>query len=197
MNETAATVGTPAGGAVEESQKRGRRRFLVPVLAAVTVLSLATAGTFAFLWAEESETSPQEVGSFLASEIPQVEETASEVINLLSNYDATNIDQVAERMLEISTGNFRKDYEDTFQAGLGGALKKVSASARGQILSGPDVSFRSASEAVATARVSETIQNDENPVGRTFVLVLQITLIDTSDAGWKADRVEIVSGEET
>ncbi|HYI46428.1 MAG TPA: hypothetical protein VE174_13305, partial [Actinomycetota bacterium] len=117
--------------------------------------------------------------------------------NLLSNYDASNIDQVAERMLEISTGNFRTDYEETFAAGLGGALEEVEASTRGQIISGPDVSFRTASEAVAIARVTETVQNKEIPTGRTFEYLMEITLIDTVDGGWKADRVEILSGKET
>ena len=91
---------------------------------------------------------------------------------------------------------FRKDYESTFESGLGGALEEVEASTRGQILSGPDISFRSASEAVAIARVSETIQNKEVPTGRTYEYLMEITLIDTVEGGWKADRVEVLSGDQ-
>lgn len=175
----------------------GRRRYLLPLLAAGLVVSLAIAATFAVLWKQAAETTPEEVSSALDAERGEIELVSAEVINLLTNYDATNIDQVAARMLEISTGNFRKDYESTFASGLGGALEKVEASTRGQILSGPDISFRSASEAVAVARVSEIVQNKEVPTGRTFEYLIEITLIDTVEGGWKADRVEILSGEET
>jgi hypothetical protein len=126
---------------------------------------------------------------------PVAERRAIEVINLLMNYDSTNIDEVADRMLQISTGNFRQDYEETFSAGLGKAIEKVSASSRGQILNGPEISFRSGSEALAIARVTQMTQNDENPEA-TRSNVIEITLIDTTDGGWKADRVELLSGQE-
>jgi hypothetical protein len=115
----------------------------------------------------------------------------------LINYDSTNIDQVTARMLELSTGNFRKDYQDTFAQGLGEAIQNVSASTRGEILLGPDISFRGPSEAVAIARVTQTAQNESLPEGRTFVYVMAITLIDTVDGGWKADRVEILAGQQS
>ncbi len=172
------------------------RRLLLPALIGGLVVALVLAGTFAALWLQASETSPEEVGEFLGREEAEVESVATEAINLLSNYDATNIDQVADRVLEISTGNFRKDYEETFAAGLGGALQEVEASTRGQILSGPNISFRGASEAVAIAQVSSTVQNKEIPGGRSFEYLVEITLIDTVEGGWKADRVEILSGQE-
>jgi hypothetical protein len=174
-----------------------KRPLLLPILIGALVLALAAAGTFVALWLQAQETSADEVASFLGAQGTEVQTVSAEVINLLSNYDATNIQQVADRMLELSTGNFRKDYEETFAAGLGGALEQVEASTRGQILTGPDISFRSASEAVAVARVSETVQNKQIPGGRTFEYLIEITLIDTVDGGWKADRVEILSGKET
>ena len=196
------TVDAQASAAAAAAAEPGaaappRKLPLVPLLIAGLVIALATAVTFAALWVQSSETSAEEVGTFLTTERDEVERVSAEVINLLSNYDATNIDQVAARMLEISTGNFRLDYEETFEAGLGGALEEVEASTRGQILSGPDISFRSPSEAVAIARVTQTTQNREIPEGRTFEYLIEITLIDTVDGGWKADRVEILSGQET
>jgi hypothetical protein len=168
-----------------------------PVLIAIGVLAIALAGTFFVLWLQAAETSPDEVAEFLSKEEPEVQRVSAELINLLSNYDATNIEQVADRMLELSTGNFRSDFEEVFASGLGVALEEVSASTRGQVLSGPDISFRSPSEAVAIARVSQTVQNRELPEGRTFEYLIEITLIDTVGGGWKADRVEILSGRET
>jgi hypothetical protein len=148
------------------------------------------------LWVTSVDTSAEDVGEFMNDQRPVAERRAIDVINLLMNYDSTNIDQIADRMLEISTGNFRQDYEETFSAGLGEAIEEASASSRGQILNGPEISFRSGSEALAIARVTQTTQNDENPQGNTFNYVIEITLIDTTDGGWKADRVELLSGQE-
>ena len=187
----------PAADTHETEPGPERRSLLLPALIGGLVLAVALAATFGALWFQNKETSADEVATFLGTEQDKVETVSAEVINLLSNYDATNIEQVADRMLDISTGNFRKDYEETFSAGLGGALEEVEASTRGQILSGPDISFRSASEAVAIARVSETVQNKEIPEGRTFEYLIEITLIDTVDGGWKADRVEILDAQET
>src|SRR5918996_1040740 len=173
-----------------------RKRWLVPALAAGLVVSLALASTFVALWITNVDTSAEDVGEFMNDQRPVAERRAIEVINLLMNYDSTNIDNVADRMLQISTGNFRQDYEETFSAGLGEAIEEVSASSRGQILNGPEISFRSGSEALAIARVTQTTQNDENPEGNTFDYVIEITLIDTTDGGWKADRVELLSGQE-
>ena len=183
--------------ASDDAASPGPKRLLIPALAGALVLAVAVAAVFAVLWTQSAETDPAEVGRFLSSETPKVERTASEVVDLLTNYDAANIDAVVARMLDITTGSFREDYNETFEAGFAEAIKKASTSARGQILSGPEVSFRSAGEAVAVVRVQQTIQNNQNPGGRTFVDVMQITLINTSDGGWKADRVEILGGQES
>ena len=177
--------------------KKGRGRVALPALIGGLVIALAATATFAFLWVRDSETDGTDVDGYLTTEAARAEETATRVVTLLSNYDATNIDDVVEEMLTITTGSFRKDYSETFEAGFGDAIKEASTSARGQILSGPDISFRSSEEAVAVVRVSQTIQNDRNPAGRNYVDVMQLTLIKTSSGDWKADRVEILGGQET
>jgi len=191
------SMATATSAPTDTPRRRDFRRFLVPGLIAALVLAVATAASLGLLLARESEVEPEEVGSFIAEAKPQVEERVTEVVNLLTNYDATNIDQVVERMLEITTGSFRKDYGDTFEQGFAEAIKKASTSARGQIITGPDVSFRSPDEAVAVLRVEQTVQNNRIPEGRSYVDVMQITLINTVDGGWKADRVEILGGQET
>jgi hypothetical protein len=197
VQEDAGTKPPPAPSVpAARVSSRDRKRWLVPALAAGLVLSLALAATFVALWISRVDTSAEDVAEFMNKQRPVAERRAIEVINLLMNYDSTNIGEVAERMLQISTGNFRQDYEETFSAGLGEAIEKVSASSRGEILNGPEISFRSGSEALAIARVTQTTQNEENPQGNTFTYVMEITLIDTTDGGWKADRVELLSGQE-
>lgn len=182
---------------VDAPRRRDLKRFLVPGLIAALVLAIATAASLGLLLARETEVEPEEVGSFMADAKPEVESRVTEVVNLLTNYDATNIDQIVTRMLEVTTGSFRKDYGDTFEQGFAEAIKEASTSARGRILTGPDVAFRSPDEAVAVLRVEQTIQNNRIPEGRSYVDVMQITLINTVDGGWKADRVEILGGQET
>ena len=188
-----------AASAETESEAPGKRdlkRFLVPGLIAALVVALALAGTLALLLSRETETEPSEVGSYLAEAKPEVEDRVVEVVNLLTNYDATDIDQVVSRMLEITTGSFREDYGETFEQGFAEAIKEASTSARGQIITGPDIAFRSPDEALVVLRVEQTIQNNRLPEGRSYVDVMQITMIDTAEGGWKADRVEILGGQE-
>jgi Mce-associated membrane protein len=174
------------------------RKMLVPVLIAALVGALAAAGVFGTLYLT-GDVSGAQVGEVLAGASPEVEDLAGRVANLLLNYDSTNLDEVSSQMLDIATGNFREQYEEVLAggAGLGAALEEASASSRGQILDGPDVYFKSADEAIAIMRVTQTAQSNSNPGGSTIDYVLKVTMIDTSDGGWKADRVEVLSTQQT
>lgn len=180
-----------------QKRVRGRRRFLVPALIAGLVVALSAAAVFGTLYLT-AETTPADVGAFLAADVPQVRERSATVAELLLNYDSTNLEEVSRRMLEISTGNFREQYEQVLSSGpgLGAALEEASASSRGQILEGPEVYFRTPSEAIAILRVTQTAQSSSNPGGQTVDYVLKITLVETSDEGWKADRVEVLSTQQ-
>jgi hypothetical protein len=170
---------------------------LTPLLAGLLVVSLAAAAVFGYLYLT-SDVSSEDVGSVLADESPEVQEISQRVATLLLNYDSTNLEEVADQMLGIATGNFREQYEEVLSsgAGLGAALEEASASSRGSILKGPDVYFRSGSEAIALMNVTQTAQSNSNPGGSTIDYVLKITLIDTQDGGWKADRVEVISTQQ-
>lgn len=168
----------------------------MPALVAGLVVTTVLAATFVFLWLQSVDTSGQEVGDYLAEQGPDVAAVATEVATLLTNYDSTNIEQRRSEIVELSVGRFREQYEDLLSQGLGAALEETSASSRGQILQGPDVSFVTGSEASAILRTSQTVQSNENPSGRTFEYVMQLTLIDTPDDGWKVNLIEILSTRE-
>lgn len=196
MVQTPETVSpvTPSEPSAEGSKDR---RFLVPALAAALVVSLALAGTFVFLWLQAVDTSPDEVGGYLSDQKPDVASVASEVATLLLNYDSTNIDQRRSEIVPLTVGRFRQQYEELLSQGLGAALENTAASSRGEIVQGPDVSFASASEAVAILATTQTTQSNENPAGRTFEYVLRLTLIDTPDGGWKVNLFEVLSTRES
>lgn len=172
-----------------------RRIRLVPLLTALLVFAVASAASFAALWlGADTEVSPSDVEQFLDAREPAVSERAAEVMNLLLNYDATSIDEVGDQLLEVSTGNFFEDYEDLVGGGnLERALRKASASSRGQIVDGPDVYFRDPAEAAAIISVSQTTQSRSNPTGVTTDYVFRIILTQTPDGEWKASDITVLS----
>jgi hypothetical protein len=182
---------------MDETPPSKSSRWHVPVLVALVVVALSAAGVFGFLYLT-GDVSSEDVGAALADEVPEVQEISTRVANLLLNYDSTNLEEVSDQMLAIATGNFREQYEEVLSsgAGLGAALEEASASSRGSILKGPDVYFQSGSEAIALMNVTQTAQSNSNPAGTTIDYVLKITLIDTQDSGWKADRVEVLSTQQ-
>lgn len=165
---------------------------LVRILVVALVIALAAAGTFAALYVRGLSTSADEVGDFLDVRAAAAGNRARAIIDLLLNYDTATLDEVSQRMLELSTGNFKEQYQELIPD-LGPALEKVAASSRGRALDGPEISFRSPAEAIAIARVEQTTQSRNDPGGRTIQYVLELTLVDTAGGGWKADRVEILS----
>lgn len=186
---------SPEEGARPEAPARRARA--VPVLVGLLVFALAAAGAFATLWlTKDDDVTAADVESFLGGREPDVVERVSQVIDLLFNYDATNIDEVSDQLLEISGGDFSEDYEDLVGGGnLEKALRDASASSRGQIVSGPDVFFRDPAEAVALATVSQTAQSRSNPTGTTTDYVVRIILV-LADGDWKAQDVEILSTDQ-
>jgi hypothetical protein len=145
-------------------------------------------GLFCGLWLTSRSTSPADVKEALSSEAPEARDTAKEVIELLINLDAGNVEESGARVLELSTGNFRNDYEELLP-GLGPAFEDAGASARGEILEGPDVTFTASDDAAAIAHVAQTttVDGTERSVGFT----VRLTLVK-DDAGWKADAFELL-----
>jgi hypothetical protein len=170
-----------------------KRKLLVPLLIAGLVVSVALAAVFGILWIQNKETSAEEVQSFLGDETATVQARAEKVVGLLMNYDAATLDDVSQQVLALATGSFAEDYRDTLKRGLGAALKENTASSRGEILDGPDVFFKSPSEATAIVRTQQTTQSNDDPTGKTYTYVMQLTLVDTTDGGWKAESVQILS----
>lgn len=182
----------------QASSKRPLWKRPTTLLIALLVVAVALSATFAILWLGASKTSADEVGAYLGDRSPAVEKVARDVGSLLLNYSSTDIDEVGKKMLALATGNFADQYEKivTSGKGLASALQHSSASSRGQILQGPDISFVNAGEAVALLRVTQTVQSSAIPGGRTVSYFLKITLVATPD-GWKADNVEVLSQADT
>ncbi|MGH2776395.1 MAG: hypothetical protein ACRDJT_13310 [Actinomycetota bacterium] len=169
---------------IEVEGQTSRNRALIPAL----IGAIVATGLFCGLWLASRSTSPEEIDRALDQEALDARATADEVIELLINLDAGNVDEAGERVLELSTGNFREDYEELLP-GLGPAFEESGASASGEIIDGPDVAFTASDEAVAIARVAQTttVAGTERSVGFT----LRLTLVK-DDGAWKADTFELL-----
>lgn len=193
MNDTALVV-EPDETLDEEARPR---RLAVPLLIGGLVLALALATTFFVLWLQTADPSSSDVNDYLSSHRAAVEERSTEVAKLLFTYDSTTLDEVADRILGLSTGNFAVEYRRLiFQRGLKDALENAKASSRGVILEGPDVSFVGADEAQVLFNIRQTVQNKDTPAGTSVVYVTRLILINTEGEGWKADRIELLSYDE-
>jgi hypothetical protein len=169
----------------ETDEERGpsSRPLIIALIGAVVA-----AGLFCWLWLSARPTSTEEVDGALAAEVPAARDTAREVVELLINLDADNVDETGKKVLELSKGNFREDYEELLP-GLGPAFEEAGASATGEILEGPDVTFIASDEASAVARVAQTTTVDgaERSVGFT----VRLTLVKEGE-DWKADAFELL-----
>ena len=150
--------------------------------------ALVAAGLFFGLWLNARTTSPADIDETLANEAPDVREVATEIVELLVNVDAARLDETSERILELSTGNFRSDYE-LLLPGLGPAFEEAGAKATGEIVEGPDITFSASDEAFAIAKVAQTTTVDGTE--RTVGFTVRLTMVNEGDE-WKADRFELL-----
>lgn len=150
--------------------------------------ALVTAGLFAGLWTAERANTPQEIDRALGEEAPAVRDTAVEVVELLINVDADSIEETGERVLALSTGNFREDYEEVLPS-LGPAFEEAGATTEGAIVEGPDISFSGSNEAFAVAKVVQT--SEVHGTERTSGFTIRLALL-RDGARWRADRFEIL-----
>ncbi|MBA2724604.1 MAG: hypothetical protein H0U53_01325 [Actinobacteria bacterium] len=175
---------------MDDPQPRPRR-----LLAILLILSLGSAVAFAALWLGSKDTEPEEVTASLSAQSSTVEATATKVIDALLDYDSASLEEQREELLALSTGTFRDQYEELIANDLEVILERTSASSEGDIADGPDVSFESASRAVAIARVVQEVTARGSGTKNVFY-VMRLTLI-SDPSGWKADTLQILSQQST
>ena len=149
-------------------------------------MALAVAGgVLAFLYWGSRDTSSAEIDRYLGTQATEIERAAVEIAELLTNYDADSIDAVGDRLLGLTTGEFRSDYEELLP-GLGPALERARVSSTGDVVGDPEVAFSTADEAVALVRVEQTIRGTTDPRGRDVVVSMRFTFVRDQDE-WMAN----------
>lgn len=161
------------------------------ILIALLVVALGVAGAFAALWLGSKDTKPTDVSSVLAADAPAAQAVATQVIEALLDYDSATLDEQSSRLLDLTTGTFREQYEELIAGELEEVLEETSASSKGEIADGPDIAFETADRASAIARVVQEVTARDTGTRNVFY-VMRLTLI-RSAGDWKADTLQILS----
>ena len=162
----------------------------------IALVAVAAAVAFAVLWSSERDTSPEDVATYLRERSGDVQDTATEAIDALMNYDPATVDEREEQLLAISTGEFQDQVKELLDGGLGDIVEAADITSTGEIVDGPDPSFLTATRAIASARVIQDVTSEETPEGRTVFYVMQLSLIEI-EGKWKADGLRILAQQST
>jgi Mce-associated membrane protein len=165
-------VGDGTGGDSE-----GRTRRLVAICAALFVLSVGLAVLAAVLASKlESERSRHH----------DVEEVAGRFATALLTYDHEHLDDAKRRVLALSTGKFRREYEQAFTAGLDVLIRETKATSSGTVT---DVFVGGVEQDTASAIVvANAVSEGTAGTRRSVASYIQLELVRVSGA-WRVDGV--------
>ena len=167
----------------------------------VTALLVAIAGVLGYLWVRDRGTDTTEINSFLQRNLGGVSERAHTATELLMDYTTGTVEERSDRLLAVSTGEFRDQYETLLEGGLGEALTDADTIARARIVDGPESSFVSSDEAVSVVRVIQTTKRRGSPLPRRIYYVLRFTLTnastDAESPDWRVSELKILSQQST
>lgn len=165
-------VPTGAGPA----HRRGRRA-LVALAAGLFVASVALAALAAVLATRlEAERAGHR----------DVEQVAGQFAEALLTYDFNNLEAAKRRVLSLSTGKFRKEYEQAFAGGLDVLLQETKATSTGTVT---DVFVGSIEDGSATAiAVANAVAEGTAGTKRTVASYIQLDLVRVGGR-WRVDGV--------
>ncbi len=121
----------------------------------------------------------------------QARVVAREFAERLTTYSYQTLDADIEKVLELATGSFKRDYDqvlggDTFRT----SLQDVQGSSTGKVLT-VTVADIDGSEATAVAIVEQTIRNKNLDEPRIRTSRIEMTMVETS-AGWRVNSADNV-----
>lgn len=177
-----------ATGAVAASPGRS---WITPVLALLLVVALVAAGVFAYLYqqADARANDADQINELR----PGAVEIAGKYATELMTYDSANFAELDERITDISTPAFAKDFiEGSRQAREGSVNAQAVASAS---VKDAGIQSISSTEAVVLVALDQTITspqtNGELPGGIPYQSRVKVTLARDGD-GWKLSDLNVI-----
>lgn len=174
----------PDDSATRPSDRMPRRhpRLLIGLAVALS-LAVPLIGVFAFLWQSAEDD---------RGELDEARRTAGTFAERFLTVDSENIDRTREGVLELSTGAFRRNYEEALETGLFEAilsLGRTRTDATIEEVFVGDLDQRAAHVIVQAEVVSRTVDEEGNEQPpRVLELYLELDLVKQSE-GWLVDNV--------
>lgn len=162
------------------------------VLVIALIVALGMAAAFAALWLRDRHPSNEEVAAVLRDERREASDVADQAMQALMTYDAASLEDRRAQLNELMTEDLRADYDEIVSGGLDEALQERGATTEADIVTGPDVTFASATQASAVARVIQEISDEQEPGTRTLFYVMRL-MLERTDDGWKVNEVDVLS----
>jgi hypothetical protein len=178
MTDTEPDTDPAPEGEPEAAAGAGRRSpALILVTSLAVALAVAVAVLAVLLVAGDDDGSDR---------LDAVREAAGTFGETLLTYDFHDPDDHRDKVLALSTGSFREDYEDSFDEGLGKVITEVEAVSRGIA---KDIYVSQLGEADAQAIVVLDVEVDGVAGPRTLRdLYVRLTFVEV-DGEWKVDQV--------
>ena len=125
-------------------------------------------------------------GSGEGSQVASLRRAAGEMAEAFFTWDHEDLDAHRDRVLALSTGSFRKEYEEQFDAGIRDVITQTRSSSKAFV---QDVYVSEVDEERAEAVVVVDLEQDGagGPRNQTDIYVV-ITFVDV-DGDWKVDDV--------
>lgn len=162
---------------------RARLPWILVILGLVGTIGFATA------WARATDGAAAAAGSTAGEATPVL--TAAETFSLaLTNFDGATVDRDFDRVIALSTGEFRTQADTFFSAEVRTKLKAAQASSRGEVASAyiQNVDGDRASVFVV---VDQTIANNKSPQPAADTLRMEVSL-QQRDGRWLVSRVDVL-----
>ena len=173
--EVHAELAPEAEGESDQADRRSPTLILITSLA--VALAVAVGVLAILLLAGDDEGSDR---------LDAVREAAGTFGETLLTYDFHDPEDHRDKVLALSTGSFREDYEDSFDEGLGKVISEVEAVSRGIA---KDIYISQLGEADAQAIVVLDVEVDGVAGPRTLRdLYVRLTFVEV-DGEWKVDQV--------
>ncbi len=116
---------------------------------------------------------------------------AREFSEALTNFDGATIDRDFDRIVALSTGEFRTQVDGFFSSEVRQQLKEAQASSRGEVRSAFVQSFDADRGSVFVV-ADQTIANNQSPQPQADTLRMELGLA-LVDGAWRVERVEVLT----
>ncbi|MCU1498281.1 MAG: hypothetical protein JWM47_2234 [Acidimicrobiales bacterium] len=180
------TTGKPAGARGSRPRRSWGAR--IPWLLAVLGL-IGTVG-FAIAWQGARDDANGVASASVEGESADMADAARTFSLALTNFDGATIDRDFDRLVALSTGEFRGQADEFFSSKVRKQLKEAQASSRGEVRSAYVQSF-DGDRGTAFVVVDQTIANNTAPKPQADTLRMELSLVWV-DGRWGVSRVAIL-----